>query len=143
MQSVPGFWQQWWSELTVDQAIQSARDLAFVWEQGSRILGLVCAHDFVFRAYLSEIVVDPDSLRRGIGTGLIQAVEESLRQKGQQVLIAAVWRDAELFYRSLGWEPPDVVLLRQHLEKKRDVIEVQQSSLYSPERGIRPTTDSG
>jgi GNAT superfamily N-acetyltransferase len=86
--------------------------------KGSRILGFVCAHDFGFRAYLSELVVDPDSLHRGIGTRLLQAVEESLRQKGQQVLIADVWRDAELFYRSLGWESPDVVLLRQHLEKK-------------------------
>jgi len=87
------------------------------WEQGFRILGFVCAHDFGFRAYLSELVVDPDSLHRGI-TRLIRAVEESLRQKGQRVLIADVWRDAELFYRSLGWKSPDAVLLRQQLAKK-------------------------
>jgi hypothetical protein len=30
-------------------------------------------------------------------------------------LIADVWHDAEPFYRSLGWEPPDVVLLRRKL----------------------------
>jgi len=30
-------------------------------------------------------------------------------------LIADVWHDAEPFYRSLGSEPPDVVLLRRKL----------------------------
>jgi predicted N-acetyltransferase YhbS len=116
MQAVPGFWQPWWSEKTIAQAIRSANGLAFVWEQGSEILGFVCAHDLGFRAYLSELIVDIRVRDQGIGTRLVQAVEEALRSREQGVLIADVWRDAEPFYRSLGWQPPDVVLLRKRLQ---------------------------
>ena len=113
-QMVPGFWQPWWSDTTIAVAIQAANGLAFVWEESSQILGFVCAHDLGFRAYLSELVVDTGSRHRGIATRLVQAVEEA-----QQVLIADVWHEAEPFYRSLGWEPPNVILLRQRL-KTRD-----------------------
>jgi ribosomal protein S18 acetylase RimI-like enzyme len=116
METIPGFWQPWWSDETVIQAIRSAGDLSFVWEDESGIVGFVCAHDLGFRAYLSELVVDPRASRRGIGSRLVRAVEEALSQKNQQILIADVWRDAESFYRSLGWETPSAVLLRRRLE---------------------------
>ncbi len=119
MQAEPGFWQPWWSDSTVADAISSADGLAFVWEENSEILGFVCAHDLGFRAYLSELVVGGGARHRGIGTCLVQAVEQALRGKDRRVLIADIWRDAEPFYRSLGWEPPDVLLLRQLL-KPRD-----------------------
>jgi ribosomal protein S18 acetylase RimI-like enzyme len=115
MQSVPGFWQSWWSEKTIAEAIHSANGLAFVWERNSRIFGFVCAHDLGFRAYLSELIVDIRVRGQHIGTHLLQAVEEALRRRDQKVLLADVWRDAEHFYRSLGWHPPDVVLLRKRL----------------------------
>jgi predicted N-acetyltransferase YhbS len=118
MQSVPGFWQAWWSEETVADAIRSAGALAFVWEDGAQIRGFVCAHDVGFRAYLSELIVDTGVHRHGIGTKLIQAVEGALRGKPQRVLIADVWRDAVPFYKSLGWERPDAVLLRQRLNPR-------------------------
>lgn len=51
MQTVPGFWQPWWSDQTIADAMRSANGLAFVWDDHSRILGFVCAHDFGFRAY--------------------------------------------------------------------------------------------
>jgi len=116
METVPGFWQPWWSDKTVDIAISSAGELSFVWEHESRILGFVCAHNLGFRAYLSELIVDPSASHRGIGSRLVRAVEEALRQKGQRILVADVWRDAESFYRSHGWESPGVVLLRRRLE---------------------------
>jgi predicted N-acetyltransferase YhbS len=116
MQKVPGFWQDWWSERSIADAIRSANGLAFVWEEKPRIVGFVCAHDLGFRAYLSELVVDSSVRHQGIGTQLVQAVESALRERQQRVLIADVWHDAEQFYRSLGWEPPDVVLLRQRLD---------------------------
>jgi ribosomal protein S18 acetylase RimI-like enzyme len=118
MQGEPGFWQPWWSDRTVAEAIRSADGLAFVWEENSEILGLVCPHDLGFRAYLSELVVGSGARHRGIGTRLVQAVEEALRGKDLRVLIADVWRDAEPFYRSLGWEPPDVLLQRQLLKPR-------------------------
>ncbi len=118
MQTVPGLWQPSWSERTIAEAIGSAHGLAFVWEQGAQILGFACAHDLGFRAYLSELVVDIRVRRQGIGTRLMQAIEEYLRSSGQQILIADVWRDAEHFYKSLGWGAPDAILLRQRLAVK-------------------------
>jgi ribosomal protein S18 acetylase RimI-like enzyme len=118
MRAVPGFWQPWWSDETIANAIRSASGLAFVWEDNRQILGFVCAHDLGFRAYLSELVVDTRQRHHGIGTRLVRAVEKGLRGRNQRVLIADVWRDAEPFYRGLGWEPPEVVLLRQHLEQR-------------------------
>jgi ribosomal protein S18 acetylase RimI-like enzyme len=115
MQTVPGFWQDWWSEKIIADAIRSANGLAFVWEEKSQILGFVCAHDVGFRAYLSELVVDTGAQRHGIGSKLVQAVEGALRGRDQRVLIADVWQDAEPFYRSRGWEPPSAVLLRHRL----------------------------
>ena len=97
-------------------AIQSANGLAFVWESDSQILGFICAHDLGFRAYLSELVVDTSIQHQGIGRRLLRAVEESLRSRSQRVLIADVWHDAEPFYKSLGWQPPDAVLLGRRLQ---------------------------
>lgn len=118
MQMTPGVWEPWWSERTIAEAIRSANGLALVWEQESQVLGFACAHDLGFRAYLSELVVDIRVRRQSIGTRLVQAIEEYLRSRGQQILIADVWRDAEHFYRSLGWRPPDAILLRQRLAVK-------------------------
>ncbi len=115
MQSVPGFWQPFWSEETIADAIRSANGLALVWEDRSQILGFACAHDLGFRGYLGELLVDVRVRRRGIGTQLVRALEEVLRSRGRRVLVADVWQDAEPFYRSLGWLPPDAVLLRQDL----------------------------
>ena len=115
MQSVPGFCQDWWSDKTIASAIRSAEGLTFVWEDASQLLAFICAHDLGFRAYLSELVVAPSVQHKGIGTRLLQAVEDALRRRGQRILISDVWHDAVLFYRSRGWSPPDAVLLRREL----------------------------
>ena len=115
MQTVPGFWQPWWSEETVAEAIRSAQGLPFVWEEGSQIVGFGCAHDLGFRAYLSELVVHARGRRQGIGTRMVHAIAEGLRRRGQQILVADVWRDALSFYTSLGWMSPNAILLRQRL----------------------------
>jgi len=116
MESVPGFWQSHWSNSTVGLAI--AGGLAFVFEEDSRILGFVCAHDLGFRAYLSELVVAPKTRNQGIGRALVQRVEQELSVRGQAVLIADVWRDAIPFYAALGWEAPEAVLLRKRLKSR-------------------------
>lgn len=118
MQSVQGFWQPWWSEKTIVKAILSANGLAFVWEDNSSIGGFVCAHDLGFRAYLSELIVDHRVRHQGIATRLLGAVEEALRDRDQRIMIADVWRDAEPFYKSQGWEPPEAILLRQRLRHR-------------------------
>ena len=45
METVSGFWQPWWSDNTIDDAIRSAEGLAFVWEDQFQVLGFVWAHD--------------------------------------------------------------------------------------------------
>jgi ribosomal protein S18 acetylase RimI-like enzyme len=115
MEAEPGFWQAGWSDATLTRAIESAGDLALVWEDKGSIAGFACAHDLGFRAYLSELVVAPEARRRGIGKRLVEGVQAELVGRGRRILIADVWPSAEPFYRSLGWEPPDVVLLRRKL----------------------------
>jgi 3-oxoacyl-[acyl-carrier protein] reductase len=76
---------------------------------------IVCAHDLGFRAYLSELIVAQGARGQGIGRNLVERIQAELARRGRRILIADVWHDAEPFYHSLGWEPPDVVLLRRKL----------------------------
>jgi len=87
---------------------------------GDKPVYLVCAHDLGFRAYLSELIVGQGAQGRGIGRNLVERVQDELARRGRRVLIADVWHDAEPFYRSLGWESPDVVLLRRRLDDGAD-----------------------
>jgi len=115
MEAEPGFWQPHWSDATLARAIEAAGDLALVWEKGAGIAGFACAHDLGFRAYLSELIVAPGARGRRIGKELVEHIQAELARRGRQTLIADVWHAAEPFYRSLGWEPPDAVLLRRKL----------------------------
>ena len=45
MEAEPGFWHRDWSDATLAKAIETAGDLALVWEDASTITGFVCAHD--------------------------------------------------------------------------------------------------
>jgi len=115
MEAEPGFWRPEWSGATLAKAIDTAGDLALVWEEGTAITGFACAHDLGFRAYMSELIVARGARGRGIGRSLVEHIEAELARRGRRILIADVWHQAEPFYRSLGWEPPDVVLLRRNL----------------------------
>ena len=116
MEAEPGFWQDDWSDATLAKGIETAGDFALVWEDEAAIAGFVCAHDFGFRAYLSELIVAPEARGRGIGRSLVERIQAELARQGRRILIADVWHNAAAFYRSLGWEPPDVVLLRRKLD---------------------------
>jgi len=87
-----------------------------VHDDGETVDGFACAHDVGFRGYLSEFVVPPASQGKGIGSLLLSEIERRLSDRGCSVVLADVWRDAEGFYRSHGWTPPAVVLLRKRLD---------------------------
>jgi ribosomal protein S18 acetylase RimI-like enzyme len=90
MESVPTFWQPRWSNNTLAKAIDSSDKLAFVWEEGFKILGFACAHDVGFRAYLSELVVAQQARNKGIGKQLVHTIEKEVTQRGNAILIADV-----------------------------------------------------
>ena len=115
MLSVPGFWQAGWRDDVLERGLRSAEGLAFVAEVQGQIVGFVCAHDVGFRAYLSELVVAQLQRNAGIGKNLVEHVQKAAAQRGCNVLFSDVWRNAESFYRDLGWSTPDVVLLRKKL----------------------------
>ncbi len=117
MQSEPGFWQASWRNDAVERGLASSSGLALVWEENGQVLGFVCAHDFGFRAYLSELIVKSSERSRGIGTKLVEKIHQELSARGCAVLISDVWHDAEKFYKSLGWSAPDVKLLRKRLDE--------------------------
>ena len=115
MKSEPGFWKQVPPPDPLERELDSAGDLAFVWEENHQIVGFVCAHDLGFRAYLSELIVAESVRGRGIGQQLLRHVQNEVTTPGCSVLISDVWRSAEPFYRSLGWSEPDATLLSKNL----------------------------
>lgn len=115
MQSVPGFWHKEWRQDVLERGLAAAKGLAFVWEEASEIVGFVCAHDVGFLGYLSALVVSKKARGRNVGKELVQQVEQVLAARGCAVVISDVWKDAEGFYRRLGWTPPDVILMRKSL----------------------------
>ena len=78
MEAEPGFWQRDWSDATLAKGIETAGDLALVWEDDSTIAGFACAHDLGFRAYLSELVVAQRARGRGIGRNLVERIQAGL-----------------------------------------------------------------
>ena len=118
MQSIPNFWHEIWSDETLERAFSTAKELAFVYELDRQIVACIFCYDFGFRAYLGEFAVSKKMQRRGIGKKLLQHVEHILKKRGCELMISDVWKSAEPFYRKLGWEEPQVVLLRKSLIEK-------------------------
>jgi ribosomal protein S18 acetylase RimI-like enzyme len=118
MKSVAGFWDERWRPDVLERALGSPETIALVPHEDGVIDGFVCGHGVGFRAYLSELVVSPASRGRSVGSQLLSELERTLADRGCSALIADVWRDAEGFYRSHGWTPPAVALLRKRLERQ-------------------------
>jgi ribosomal protein S18 acetylase RimI-like enzyme len=116
MKSVPGFWDETWRRDALERALGSSETVALVHYANGEIDGFACAHDVGFRAYLSELIVATASQGRGVGSRLVSEIEKRLAERGCAVVISDVWQDAAGFYRSRGWEPPPVVLLRKRLD---------------------------
>jgi ribosomal protein S18 acetylase RimI-like enzyme len=106
MTSVPRFRDDGWPQDLLGRVLGSPGTIALVHGDGRAVNGFVCAHDVGFRAYLSELVVSPDSQRRGIGSSLLSEVERRLSDRGCHLVIADVWADARSTGRKAGLRRP-------------------------------------
>jgi N-acetylglutamate synthase-like GNAT family acetyltransferase len=69
-----------------------------------RVLPSLC--DEVPYAELTELIVDPDYRRRGVGRELVRYIESEARVKGaKQLSLMTSWRntDAHSFYHAMGY----------------------------------------
>jgi hypothetical protein len=76
-----GVWQPHWSDATLVKGIDSAGNLAVVWEDDAGMVGFGCAHD----------------LARGSGKCLVEHIQAEVARRGCRVLIADVWRTRSRF----------------------------------------------
>lgn len=117
MESEPGFWHDDWRKDVLERAIGSVDCLAFLGEEKGQIVAFASAHDVGFLAYLSTLIVAGSARNKGIGSMLIQHIENELLSRGCNVLMSDVRKNAVKFYKAIGWSEPDVVLLRKRLIK--------------------------
>lgn len=115
MQAIPNFWHEAWSDETLEHALSASGDLAFGYEVEGKVVAFAFCYDLGFRAYLGEFGVAEDMRHRGIGREVLRHIEDTLRQRGCELIVSDVWKSAEPFYRKLGWQAPEAVLLRRRL----------------------------
>lgn len=116
LQSEPQLWQESWPPDVLERAIKTSDGLAFVWEEQNVVLGFICAHDVGFRGYVSQLVVAEEARGKGVGKQLLTRVQNEMAERGCPVIIADAHRLAEEFYRGLGWQTPDAVLLARRIK---------------------------
>ncbi|QFU83535.1 GNAT family N-acetyltransferase [Natronorubrum aibiense] len=74
------------------------------------------------RGHLSNIYVEPDVRSRGIGTALLEAVEDALADRGVEVLVLEVMADNEAarrFYDRHGYDTHRVAMTRSLEDRKQ------------------------
>ncbi|HUO84943.1 MAG TPA: GNAT family N-acetyltransferase [Thermoanaerobaculia bacterium] len=99
--------EQWW-RTTI--ASSDPRALVFIASDGERIAGSVQLHpswapNQPDRGEITKLLVHPGSRRLGLGTRLMQTVEEEARRSGFRLLTLDTKRGdaAETLYRRMGW----------------------------------------
>jgi GNAT superfamily N-acetyltransferase len=96
----------------LQRLLEAPDQLVLVAEEAGSLLGWIHAQEFLSlasepTALVTGLVVDPGARRRGIGRGLVAAVEEWARTRGLGSLrlrARATRREAHRFYRGLGFE---------------------------------------
>jgi ribosomal protein S18 acetylase RimI-like enzyme len=93
-------------------------DLFLVAVEGEAVVGTVMAGYDGHRGWVNYLAVDPDWRRRGIGRGLMHAVETRLRALGCPKVNLQIRRtsaDVAAFYRALGFAEDDVLSMGKRL----------------------------
>ncbi len=104
----------WWSAKAADVAAGTIRPV--VAREGGRIVGVVLLvlsrnPNSPHRAEVMKVLVHRQARGRGVGGGLITALEQVARDEGRWLLILDTQSgsDAERMYRRLGWREWGVV----------------------------------
>ena len=88
--------------ISIKAMLQHANLLCTAWD-GSKLVGVArSVTDFEYCCYLSDLAVDQEYQRVGIGKSLIRLTQSRLGKQAKIVLLAAP--KAEMYYRRLGFE---------------------------------------
>lgn len=73
---------------------------------GTAQLDLATQENGLHRAEVIKVLVAPEARRRGIGRGLMEAIETQARGAGRTLLLldTAAGGDGERLYRAMGWQ---------------------------------------
>jgi len=83
--------------------LQHANLLCTAWD-GQKLVGVARSiTDFEYCCYLSDLAVDADYQRKGIGRELVRLTQEKLGPRAKIVLLAAP--QAEAYYPRIGFAP--------------------------------------
>ena len=100
--------------LEIQKKISRDPDLFLVAEHLERIIGAVIGGYDGRRGLIYHLAVDASYRGQGIGSRLMDAVEERLRAKGClkcYLLVTTDNRQAEIYYQGRGWQHMDSVHL--------------------------------
>jgi predicted N-acetyltransferase YhbS len=97
--------------------LEHADLLCTAWDD-SKLVGVArSVTDFEYCCYLSDLAVDQQYQRKGIGKELIRLTKSKLGDKAKIILLAAP--NAESYYRHVGFEPPQSAWILTANEKPR------------------------
>src|SRR5258705_9289880 len=96
------FSEAWASEVEVAFSRQPVS--CFIAVQQKNILGFAC-HDATFPNFFGPTGIDPNTRRNGIGTALLLACLEAMKQQGYGYAIIGGLGPADFYQKILGPEP--------------------------------------
>lgn len=99
--------------------VQRDPDLFLVAESGGRIIGTVMGGFDGRRGMVYHLAVEESFRKKGIGAGLMDELEQRMKQKGcirSYLLVTRDNLDAAQFYEAHGWEQMDILTFGKDLE---------------------------
>lgn len=98
---------EWYAEETMNQIIGVGGQVCLVALDGTDVVGFAHGATADGRGDVLRLYVHPDHWREGIGTTLLEAMEERLAERGAETMQAMVLADNEIgnaFYEKHGFE---------------------------------------
>jgi len=110
-----------WNDPTEDfaRAVRNEQSGVMLAREGDQLLGSVMVGDDGHRGWMYYLAVADDSRRRGIGSALVAAAEQWMRERGQSRVRLMVRTDnlpTVAFYTALGYVDQECVVLGRTME---------------------------